>query len=285
MVLGPDRQPLHLPLDTTEDDLNDILGPGSYRLEAVDEAGELLDCVVCAGVGGLQRERAASEMTAAPVGATAARTSDLRVVMEANVQMARSLADAVRVLSEAQADWTKALATAKAIPRNARPVDMAPASPMAWTPPPPQMRSDGEDGEEYEPTWYERMVTSIPPQFLPGVINAVGDFVDRFVPRAGEIPMPEHRNAAPDDDGDDHEPEAEPGPAPLTPELIAKIEAVKAQLTPDELRLVMHVLATAGPSMFAGLARELGPLSVDQAVERVRTMIAGSKTNERGDDR
>lgn len=280
MVLGADRQPLRLPLDTSHDDLGDMLGPGSYRFEAVDESGAVLDCVVCAGVGETQRERAApSEAPAAPVVAGfPARASELRVVMEANVQMARSLADAVRVLSEAQADWTKGLATAKAIPRNAAPVPLVAPAPPA---PPPSTASDDAEEESFEPTWYERMVRSIPAEHLADVIESIGGLVDRFMPAKARP-----RNAASDSTeeeseteggGEDSAESADAGAAavPLTPEMFRKIDAVKARLSPKELGFVTEVVKSAGPHVVAELARELAPLSVEEAVVRVRKMIVG----------
>ena len=42
VVLGLDRQPLRLPLAATVADLDDMLGPGTYRLDAVDDRGNLL---------------------------------------------------------------------------------------------------------------------------------------------------------------------------------------------------------------------------------------------------
>lgn len=263
MVLAADRRPLLLPLDTTEEDLNDILGPGSYRLDAVDEEGEVLDCVVCTAVGDVEPERPVMGTSSQPVAPP--RASDLRVVLEANVQMARSLSDAVRVLSEAQADWTKGLASAKAIPRNA-----AQAAPMVVAGRPPEPRQEDEVDEDYEPTWYERLATSIPAQYLPGVLTAVGDLVERFNPRpASTQPL---RNAAPDDEQEEQESAEE---FRLTPELLRKMEEVKARLSPSELRVVTNVLSTAGPQMLAELGRELAPLTVEAAVERVKTMLAG----------
>lgn len=270
MVVGPDRQPLLLPLDTTADDLGDMLGPGSYRLDAVDEDGDVLDCVVGAGVGEAARERVAA--SGPSVATVPARGSDLRMVLEANVQMARSLADAVRVLSEAQADWTKGLASAKAIPRNAAPARLAAAVPVVAS------AEDAVD-EDYEPTWYERLATSIPPQHLPAVISAVGGSGRPLQPgsRAAAKPAAAVRNAAAGGDQEDEDVQVvELEPFRTTPEVLSKIEAVKARLTPEELRVVTKVLATAGPRMLAEIARELMPLPIEEAVERVRTMMAGS---------
>jgi hypothetical protein len=256
-----------LPLETSAADLDDILGPGSYRFEIVDEEGDVLDFVVSVKVGEESTQPADS---GAPVPALGGRSSDLRAVLEANVQMARSLADAVRVLSGAQADWVKGLAVAKAIPRNAPP----PPRQVAVPPPPPPEpspqatpKSDSDESDE-EPTWYERVIEIIGPENLPAVFEAVGGLADRFIPSkpkaaSGEDDAkPSPRNASP------AEPEAD---MPLD----AKIDAVKSRLTPDEVKIAEAALKTISPTDLAGLAAKLGPMPVDSAVEFVRDLING----------
>src|SRR5438477_12297798 len=42
-VAGVDREPLKVPLDFTEDDLHNMLGDRTYRLDLCDQSGDALD--------------------------------------------------------------------------------------------------------------------------------------------------------------------------------------------------------------------------------------------------
>jgi hypothetical protein len=50
-VTGADRQPLRLPLDFTEADLEAMFGSGTYRLDLCDAAGESLDVTATISLG------------------------------------------------------------------------------------------------------------------------------------------------------------------------------------------------------------------------------------------
>src|SRR5579863_9110999 len=54
IVLGVDKQPMQLPLAYTIVDLEDILSPGAYRLDAVDQKGEPLGLTIAISIGQLR---------------------------------------------------------------------------------------------------------------------------------------------------------------------------------------------------------------------------------------
>jgi hypothetical protein len=122
-VLASDGQPVTLPLDTTIDDLADELGPGAYRLRAVTSHGELLETSVDHEVGGddepapTAMERRGSRTT----------REDITTLVNGLVEMGRSHARTSERLAEAQADWTKALAASKSLPKSIA-VPVAPPS-------------------------------------------------------------------------------------------------------------------------------------------------------------
>jgi hypothetical protein len=106
-VLASDGQPVTLPLDTTIDDLADVLGPGAYRLRAVTAHGELLETSVDHEVVG---DEEPAPMAIERRGSRTTR-EDITTLVNGLVEMGRSHARTSERLAEAQADWTKALAT------------------------------------------------------------------------------------------------------------------------------------------------------------------------------
>ena len=144
---GPDRKPLRAPTDFTESDLENMLGPGTYRLDLCDAAGKPLDVAVTVDLGEVddaRTERNASSV--ADVGSSLpAAASDVRLVLEANVRatqmafqhnertlaaslrMADTLRDGIRDLATAQAGWINTLASARGFFRNAGVAALPPA--------------------------------------------------------------------------------------------------------------------------------------------------------------
>ena len=79
-MTGADRQPLRLPLDFTEADLEGMFGAGTYRLDLCDAAGEPLDVTATVALGDIeppiQAENASAEL--APLVSLPANASDVR---------------------------------------------------------------------------------------------------------------------------------------------------------------------------------------------------------------
>jgi hypothetical protein len=145
--VGTDRQPARFPLDITVDDIEEMVGAGTYRVYAIGADGVVLDYVTTVGVG----ESAPTEAEPPPASSGPLRgaSSDLRFALETILQMSRAQSDSLKAVALAQADWVKGLATARALPRNGYPMPMPP-------PPPPANRvlddgeDDGEDDDEDE---------------------------------------------------------------------------------------------------------------------------------------
>ena len=151
-ICGPDKLPVRFPLTTTMDELVDLCGPDVYRVYALDELGEDLGHVTTVSAERDRELRNAAAVDESPLTvlrAPSSATSDLRYALEAITQIARINGEALRSVSQAQADWVKAIAMAKGLPRNvAFPVarddededdddeDEAPAEPVPPTAPP-----------------------------------------------------------------------------------------------------------------------------------------------------
>ena len=138
------KQPMTFPLDYTVADVEDILPPGSYLLDAVDKSGETLGLTIALSIGQPRNgEPVEPGDEAAPIAVPAAlpaTTSDVRLVLEANVRatqlaflhnqktlelglrMAETLRDTVQVLASSQADWIRSISSARGFFRNAPPL-------------------------------------------------------------------------------------------------------------------------------------------------------------------
>jgi hypothetical protein len=144
LVLDSKKQPMQFPLDYTIADVEDVLSPGNYLLDAVDKNGEPLGVTIAVSIG-MPRNAESIEpdndnVGSAPVVVPTAltnTTNEVRLVLEANVRatqmaflhnqrtletglrMAETLRDSVQVLASSQADWIKSISSARGFFRNA----------------------------------------------------------------------------------------------------------------------------------------------------------------------
>lgn len=245
MVVGQDRLPARFSLDTTAADLEAMLGAGTFRVYALTEVGEVIDYVTTVNVG----REAADEPAAVPgLGGAPARGgggSDLRFALETILQMARAQSDSLRAVAEAQADWVKGLATAKALPRNAAHVP-------APLPPTVAVRAEDEDDEEEEledeppmAPWME-LVNQIAP-----VVQTYGEVL-----KAKFSPPPPPRNAA--------------AMVPVGRNAMIHLSEINASLTPIERKFLNLVLRGQGGAEVTDIL--LG-LDVEQAVGFVKDHV------------
>ncbi|MDQ3341709.1 MAG: hypothetical protein M4D80_41695 [Myxococcota bacterium] len=139
-IVGPDKRTLRIPLETTAEELADLCGADVYRVYALDEVGKVLDYVATVDVTRDTRElrNAGPETSLLPALRTAAPTSDLRFALEAMAQMMRVNSEALRAVTESQADWVKSVASVRGFFRNSAPS----------LPPPEPPRNDEEDDED-----------------------------------------------------------------------------------------------------------------------------------------
>jgi hypothetical protein len=191
IMLGVDKQPMQLPLGYTVVDLEDILAPGSYRLDVVDQRGEPLGVTIPISIGQLHNAEGDDDEEAPMAIATTLPTtgSETRLVLEANVRatqmaflhnqrtlelglrMAETLRDGVRVMAESQADWIKSLSSAKGFFRNARPM-MLPETTTT--------QDEMPDQEREEPEVEEHWVDKLMPHVVPLVQVAVPLLAERL---------------------------------------------------------------------------------------------------------
>jgi len=243
-IVGPDKQPARFQLDMTADEVEAMLGAGTYRVYALTEVGETIDYVttVVVGAGG---ERGDAATTAFGRNDTRGPSSDLRFALETILQMARAQSDSLRAVSEAQADWVKGLATAKALPRNA-----------AWAPPPPPPPPPASDDDEEDDDEDEEDGPAMPPWLE--VINNIAPALQTYgeVLKARFTPAPP-RNAAP-----------EPSSGPNA---MVHLSEINARVTPVERKYLNLVLRSIDGGRITDL---LLASSVEEAVEWVKYQVA-----------
>ncbi len=271
-IVGADRQPARFPIDITADDIEEMVGAGTYRVYAIGADGEVLDYVTTVGVG----EPAPAEPEPAPAspGPLRGAGSDLRFALETILQMSRAQADSLKAVALAQADWVKGLASAKALPRNGYPV----------MPQPPAYRvrdeedeededddnEDDDSGNDDEPAeatspWLG-MVTALTP-----ILQTYGQSLMQKVapaaptePAAPAEPPPPH-NASPE------QPAEGPDPVAVAPNPMIHLSEINVRLTAFERKFLNALLRGNQGDQVTDL---LIAMSVDEAAAFVKENIA-----------
>jgi hypothetical protein len=265
-ILGPDRRPLRWPLDTTADELAAMCGPGIYRLDALDELGNSIDHVTTLEIGdddSVDDGESRPKLDAARAGG-----GDLRFALETIMQMARAQSDSLRAVSEAQADWVKGLANAKALPRNALHV------------PPPALLSapssdDDEDDDDEAPALPAYAVVA---QAAQGIVHDLPNVVQAFTALANL------RNAA----GQASVATAAARPLESSepvnhstgaPDPMVHLSEINERLTGPERRFLRRVLRGAGAD---AVIAELLARTADDAATFVKEQIAQARAEQNG---
>ena len=263
VVLGPDRLPLRLPLDTTSADLVDLCGAGAYRLDAIDDAGQVLDFITTITVGGDGAAHDATEADPLPaiIGSRGGGGAELRYALEVTAHMARAQSDALRSIANAQADWIKGLAAAKVLPRNG----------LWQLPPPPVANVNDQDDDDDDDDQDDDAPPPIDPTLgalghIASSARDVGPIVRAMIPGGNRDPVAEPRNAAP--------PPAAPSPADPAADLATpsiRIATVLAQVSPRARAVACRVLARNDETA-RNVATALQALPIEEAATHLETM-------------
>lgn len=283
-VVDGKKQPIECPLTYSIEDLEEILPPGSYRLDLVDIAGNSLDYTVTVSIGGAAPPREEDDD-----GRTASlpATSDTRLVLEAGIraqQMAfahneRTLAtlkEGIQSLANAQADWIRALVTGQMPVRIEAPAP--PPAPLLLSQTRDQTRDHEQDQDQDEDDYddaprSERVrrsaledLLALAPQIMPLLTAAFSG------PRALGTRLPA---AQPRASGDvSHAPEATAPRNGLSPDLAARLFEARQQLTPTEQTLLSELLGAIAPEDYPAISAGLEGKSVPELVEFAREQFA-----------
>jgi hypothetical protein len=295
---------MQLSLSYTMADLDDILPPGSYKLDLVDRAGTPLGLAVDVEIGTLRNAGVSEsqDLEDGPV-ALSAGASDLRFLLEANVRstqlafqhnqrtleaglrMADTLREGIQSLAETQADWIKSFIGSRAFLRNSGPPQLA-ALPEA---PPQEVEVEEED--EVPASGTDRAM-----ELGLAVVTLINNFMGRFPaggpPKQGgakfdlksvfnwrhaaEQGAAARSSLAPGDGAPSFK---TPGEmlAALPPDLMRKLLEVRAQLTAEEQSQLMQLLSAIPPEELPAISAQLEPMSTDDVLAMLRTQLAAMK--------
>ncbi len=299
-----------LSLAYTLADLDDILPPGSYRLDLVDEDGESLGVTIPITVG-MYRNAAPDDNdddgTGPPdekLGSLSTGTgSDVRFLLEANVRstqlafqhnertltaglrMADTLREGVQALAETQAEMIKALVGARGFPRNGWvPAHAAQQLPAKTD----EADGDDEENDEPEPDKTDRMM-----EFVTTVGTLANNILAQFK-QASTTNEPNSKKPSGLDlrslvdwkhaakQGNAERDESAKAPhaglgsvlASLPPAVMMKLVEVRKHLEPDEQDRLMKLVTSIPQDELPALAATLAEMPTEELVARLRSELS-----------
>jgi len=271
LVYGRDGRPLTISIESTIEDLRDAVDGvvARYRLDPVDDDGKTIPDVPAAYVQVVKADR-----TAEPAQSVAISESDsvIREAMRHNTELAKSVIDRFPEMMHAAAELLRAADGAGLPARQPRTVDP---------------NEDDEDDDSDAPAATSptfELINNLVAQIIPIVVTGLAG---KKLPKLSSVL--DWRKAAPDAQSaqsqavpepvadEKTEPTAAKAALPaLDPKTMAHFLAVQAALKPDEAALAKQVAAELSPSELRAWFDELAALSVPQAVQKIRVLLAGN---------
>ena len=281
VAYGRNGQPLVLPLEADIDDLRAEVGsPGRYRLDPVDDTNKPIDKAPAGYVMvhdlAPATATSSSMSTASPSLAPLPTASD-SVVLEAmrmNAEITRTVVDRFPQMMEAAASLLRAADGAGLPSRTPRVIEME------------DDRDEDEDGVIVGPPGFDlnALVTQLVPMLVTGLMSGK-------VKVPGLAAMFDWRKASPATESDVREHAKPPRIAgrvttvqtddapPLDPAAMAHIVAIQSALQASEVAYIQQVAKELNPAELRGWFDKLSKLTVPQAVETIRGLIAGNAKN------
>lgn len=272
VINGPDKQPARFPLDTTAEELLDTCGADTYRIYAIDDVGTVIDYVTTIETGRELRNANEAEVTVLPVLRATSSSSDLRYALEAVAHMARTNADAMRAVAESQAEWIKAISSARGFFRNAPPPQLPPAG---------EEHDDSADEEDEQPKsdWVKQLQPIVATVVQQLIATIVGPKKQGDAQKLEVADMLDWRRAAAKHETAQlaHATESTLDPFALQQALAGKALAIGALLEPDErarlMKLAPMLSKLAGDPEISKMLSELVAMSVEDSAAWVRAHL------------
>ncbi len=273
LVYGQDGRPLTIDVNADMDELRDAVGGvlGRYRLDPINDEGRCIDSVPPAYIQVVKAHRNAGGLSSSSSSLATHESEDDNTVREAmrlNTELAKAVIDRFPQMVEAAATLLRA-ADGAGLP--ARPGTM--------------LLDDDVEGDEAVPSSgfdLNALVAQVVPMIVMSLTGGgnkpklnLGSVLDwRKAAKPAKEPAPEAPTEVEPEVTTTHKPVTEL-PA-LDPQTMAHFIAIQSALKPEEAALAREVASTLGPAELRGWIEELGKLSVPQAVQKIRVLIAGN---------
>jgi hypothetical protein len=264
LVYGADGRPLTVPIETTIDELRDAVGAaGKYRLDPINDDGKCVDAVPPAYVHVVKPQRSAEPHVAATPS-----DDTLREAMRLNTELARSIVDKFPEMMHAAAELLRAADGAGLPARSPR-----------------EIAEDEEDGDDAPPPQSVGIdINAIIAQVVPMLVMAFASGDKAKLPSLAEMldwrkAVPKSKPALPSSTIDVAQAatSTEPNSATASGDVMERVGAVLAELTPEERMIAITLAQELSADERAAWFAELAPLSVADAVARVRKVLSGKK--------
>lgn len=289
VVYGRDGLPLVIAIDADLDELRrNIDAPGRFRLDAIDDRGRVIEDLPAAYVmvaSTLQPPATTQATPAAPVQSSEGVVAE---AMRLNSELARTIVDRFPEMMHAAAELLRA-ADGAGLPARAPRVIA--------------VDEDAQDDDEAPPAGL------LPGIDLNAIVAQVVSGLVQSVMSGGKLPslagMLDWRKAAPTEPTEtktikaakaagpttaratnenvDAKPAHDDAKAPdatalppIDPATMAHFIAIQSALTPEEAQLARAVAADLAPVELRAWFDELRKLSVPQAVQKIRVLVAGN---------
>lgn len=266
LVYGKDGRPLTVPIDADIDELREAVGTaGKYRLDPINDDGKCVENVPAAYVQVVKPQRNGAEVGSA-VAAPAASDDTLREAMRLNTELAKSVIDRFPEMMTAAAELLRAADGAGLPRREPRELDE-------------DDQSDGPNSAPMSPSF--EFINNLVAQVVPIVVSGLaGKKVNlssvldwrKAVPEAKQIERTTEAAA----DSDAGAAPSGQGLPPIDPQTMAHFVAIQSALKPEEAALAREVASALSPTELRAWFDELSKLSVPQAVQKIRVLIAGN---------
>lgn len=275
LVYGADGRPLTLPIESEIEDLRAAVGTaGKYRLDPINDDGKCVENVPPAYVHVVKVDRAESVTIAAASGSGNGNDDAIREAMKLNTELAKSVIDRFPEMMHAAAELLRAADGAGLPSRKPRFVDDS---------------DDSEDEIEVDTVTaatagfdLNALVAQLVPMLVTGLMSGkmkVPGLAAMFdwrkaqtLPQAQDIAPEPIKKAARIATPEVSQPAELP---PLDASAMADVVAIQSALQPSEVAYVQEVAKELSAADLRAWFDKLSKLSVPEAVETIRGLIAG----------
>lgn len=278
LVYGKDGKPLSISIESDMDDLRNAVGYlGRYRLDPIDEEGKVVEEVPAAYVHVVRPERDQEATGTTQLAPRAESDSVVKEAMRLNTELAKSVVDRFPEMMHAAAEILRAADGAGLPARQPRAIESSPEE------------EDSDDAPQVAPGFelINNLIAQVVPVIITGLANKgmpkLGEIVDWRKAAPKRIATSTTKERASTESANEAPPAAAaPEQAPtqelpaLDPATMVHFIAIQSALKPEEAALAREVASGLSPAEMHSWIDELSKLSVPQAVQKIRVLIAGN---------